>query len=149
MVGGRRGNSSITSVQEKVATIKDFHLFLTQLKVQCPRLPEVTSVVIDIISETSFSPSLHCDSHSVRLLLEGLFAHFFSPYRRSYDTKDVQWFLELANEQVNWRANPLERSVMVSSLSDDLLEGAQHQLHEHPATRTKVSCPVCHLTIYV
>ena len=114
-----------------------------KLKVRCPRLAEVTSVVVEIISETSFSPSLHRDSRSVRLLMEGLFAHFFSPYRRGYDTEDVQWFLELANEQEQWGANPLERSVVVSSLSDDLLESAQHQLHEHPATRTEVSRPVC------
>ena len=119
--------------------LKTFVSSSPQLKVQCPRLAEVTSVVVEIISETSFSPSLHRDSRSVRLLMEGLFAHFFSPYRRGYDTEDVQWFLALANEQEQWGANPLERSVVVSSLSDDLLESAQHQLHEHPATRTEVS----------
>ena len=81
--------------------------------------------------------------------MEGLFAHFFSPYRRGYDTEDVQWFLELANEQEQWGANPLERSIVVGSLSDDLLESAQHQLHEHPATRTEVSRPFCYQMFYV
>ena len=46
--------------------------------------------------------------------MEGFFAHFFSPYRRGYHTEDVQWFLELANKQEQWRTNY-----------------AQHQLHEH------------------
>ena len=40
-----------------------------------------------------------------RLLCEGFFAHFFSSYRRGYNTKDVQMFLELANEQDHWGAN--------------------------------------------
>ena len=77
--------------------------------------------------------------------MEGLFAHFFSPYRRGYDTEDVQWFLELANKQKQWKANPLEHSVVVSALSDDPLESTQHQLHEHPAARTEVSRPVCYI----
>ena len=78
--------------------------------------------------------------------MEGLFAHFFSPYRRGYDTEDVQWFLELANKQKQWGANPLEHSAVVSALSDDLLESA---LHEASAARTEVSRPICHLMIYV
>ena len=142
-VGGKRGSSSITSVQNDEQLTQTFISSSPQLKVRCPRLAEITSVAVEVISETSFSPSLHRDSRSVRFLMEGLFAHFFSPYRRGYDTEDVQWFLELANEQEQWGANPLEHSVVVSSLSDDLLESAQHQLHEHPAARTEVSCPVC------
>ena len=73
-----------------------FEDFLPQLKGCCPRLAEVTSIVCN-----------H-DSCSVRLLMEGLFAHFFSPYRKHYNTEDIQWFLELANEQEQWEANPLE-----------------------------------------
>ena len=61
---------------------------------------------------------------SVRLLVEGLFAHFFSPYRWGYNTEDIQWFLELANKQENWRANPLEH--------------AQHSEHHQPITKTEV-----------
>ena len=92
-------------------------LFLTQLKMHCPRLIEV----VDIISETSFSPSLHHDSRSVQLLMEGLFAHFFSPYRRGYHTEDIQWFLELANKQEHWGVKRLE-----------------HAQHHQPVTRTEV-----------
>ena len=40
--------------------------------------------------------------------MEGLFAHFFSPYRRGYHAEDVQWFLELANKQEHWKNNSLE-----------------------------------------
>ena len=62
-----------------------------------------SDMVVEIISETSFSPSLHCGSRSVRLLMEGLFAHFFSPYWWGYDTDDVQWFLELEIQPEGWR----------------------------------------------
>ena len=37
--------------------------------------------------------------------MEGLFAHFFSPYRCGYHTEDVLWFLEYANKQKQWTAN--------------------------------------------
>ena len=58
--------------------------------------------------------------------MEGFFAHFFSPYREGYHTEDVQWFLELANQQEQWRANY-----------------AQHQSHEHhkQVTTTEVGHP--------
>ena len=58
---------------------------------------------------------------TVRLLVEGFFAHFFSSYRHGYHTEDVQWFLELANKQEQWRADPLE-----------------HSQHHQPVTRTEV-----------
>lgn len=54
---------------------------------------------------------------SDRLLMEGLLAHFFSPYQCVYHTEDVQWFLELANEQKHWGTN--------------LTEDAQQQPFEH------------------
>lgn len=55
--------------------------------------------------------------------MEGLFAHFFSAERRGYHSEDVHWFLELANEQVEWRANVYEADadVVSSDLSDDIL----------------------------
>ena len=67
-----------------------------QLRELCPRLGEVMLVVISEIN-----PKI-C---SIRLLCEGFFAHFFSSYRQGYHTKDVQMFLELANEQDHWGAN--------------------------------------------
>lgn len=36
---------------------------------------------------------------SVRLIIEGLLAHFFSPDRPSYFPEDALWFLKLANKQ--------------------------------------------------
>ncbi len=36
---------------------------------------------------------------SVRLVIEGLLAHFFSADRPIYDSEDALWFLELANKQ--------------------------------------------------
>ena len=71
-------------------------------------MAEVASVAVKVISETY---SQNC---SIRFLMEGFFAHFFSPYRRGYHTEDIQWFLELANKQQQWTANY-----------------AQHQLREH------------------
>ena len=74
------------------------------------------SVTLKIISETTtFS------RRSIRLLVEGLFAHFFSPHRHSYHTEDIQWFLELANKQEKRRADPLE-----------------HSQHRQPVTETEV-----------
>ena len=89
-------------------TLNFISLFLLQLRRICPNLAEVASVAVKVISETSSK------IYSIRFLVEGFFAHFFSPYRRGYHTEDVQWFLELANKQEQWRASY-----------------AQHQLHEH------------------
>ena len=84
---------------------------------------------MEVILETSCIPSLHdYDNHSrsVQLLIEGLFAHFFSAYRCGYNSDDVQWFLKLSNEQEQWKANPLEST--------------QHQLQlsQQSTTRTEV-----------
>ena len=55
--------------------------------------------------------------------MEGLFAHFFSADRQDYHSEDIDWFLELANEQDEWRANLYEADADVISgdLSDDIL----------------------------
>ena len=93
-----------------------YHPFL-QLIGYRPNLEEMVSVTLAILSETTTFSSVR----SVRLLVEGLFAHFFASYRHSYHTEDIQWFLELANKQENWRANPLE-----------------HSQHHQPVTETEV-----------
>ena len=59
----------------------------------------MVSVAVEVISETNSK------IWSIQFLLEGFFAHFFSPYRRCYHMKDVQWFLELANKQEQWEPN--------------------------------------------
>ena len=61
---------------------------------------------MEVILETSCIPSLH--DYDNQLLIEGLFAHFFSAYRCGYNSDDVQWFLKLSNEQEQWKANPLQ-----------------------------------------
>ena len=78
---------------------------------------------MEVLTSTLFTPSLHRNDQGVRRLLEGLFAHFFSADRRAYHPEDVRWFLELANEQVEWRANIYEETADVVSgdLSDDIL----------------------------
>lgn len=44
----------------------------------------------------------------IRLLIEGLFAHFFSSHRPAYHKEDVEWFLELANQQEDWCPNTVQ-----------------------------------------
>ncbi len=68
----------------------------------------------------TFSPSLHRDNQNVRLLMEGLFAHFFSSHRPSYHPEDARWFMELANDQMQWMVSDSNRSVIVRSLSQAL-----------------------------
>ncbi len=85
-----------------------------------PHLAEVTEVTVEVLSETAFSPGLYQDNQKVRLLMEGLFAHFFSPYRPSYHPEDARWFMELANDQLQWQVTDLSRSVIVRSYSEAL-----------------------------
>ena len=82
-----------------------------------PNLEEMVLVTLEILSETTTFSRVR----SVRLLVEGLFAHFFSMYRHGYHTEDIQWFLELANKQENWKVDPLE-----------------HSQHHQPVTETEV-----------
>ena len=85
--------------------------FIPQQKGHRPNLAEMMSVTLEMISETSFLPRYR----SIQLFVEGLFAHFFSPYRHGYHTEDVQWFLELANKQEHWKANPVTHTHQVAS----------------------------------
>ena len=78
-------------------------------------------MAVEIISDSEFSPSLHRDNHHVRLIMEGLFAHFFSAERQSYHRDDVQWFLQLANEQGQWRSHSFEQLVVSGGLEEDLM----------------------------
>lgn len=106
-----------------------------------PSLSGVIEVAVECLSSASFSPSLHRSNASVRRLMEGILAHFFSPYRPSYYQEDVVWLLKLANEQEQWGVRPfiqgmeeinkegeggsvLERTtgVISADLGEDLLE---------------------------
>ena len=75
----------------------------------------MVSETLKIISETTSRVRSVCH------LVEGFFAHFFSSYRHGYHTEDIQWFLELANKQEQWGADPLE-----------------HAQHHQPVTETEV-----------
>ena len=106
-----------------------------QLKSECPRLSDVTNVAVEVLTANSFTPSLHRDNQGVRRLMEGLFAHFFSADRRGYHTEDIHWFLELANEQEDWRANKYETEAGVVSgdLNVDILRKFEKSVaHRHP-----------------
>ena len=80
--------------------------------------------------------------------MEGLFAHFFSADRRAYHPEDVRWFLELANEQVEWKANVYEADADVVSgdLSDDIL--TKYEMRKLPPGRPD-STEVVGLSMYI
>ena len=67
---------------------------------------------------------------AITLVVEGLLAHFFSPDRSSYSPKDVLWFLELANQQIQWCSK-----VYINQVEENVVE-------ESP-TKTSVSCFCC------
>ena len=94
---------------------------------------------MEILSTTSFSPVLHRDNDTVRILLEGLFAHFFSAERQSYHPNDVRWFMELANEQQQWCTKDLEKDsgVVSGGLTEDLVRKMEKSIFPHPE-RTEV-----------
>ena len=56
-------------------------------------------------------------------LLEGLFSHYFSSFRRSFSPLDQLWFLQLANTHGEWRAatQQITKSFVSSSYSGWLL----------------------------
>lgn len=91
-----------------------------QLHNGVPHLADVTAVAVEILCDTTFSPSLHRDNQNVRLLMEGLFEHFFSSYRPSYHPEDAHWFMELANDQTQWLVTDVSRSVIARSFSEAL-----------------------------
>jgi len=72
----------------------------TQLQGKAPRLEDLASVVLDCLSK-----STAWDLQQARGILEGLLSHFFSQLRAVYNSKDMQWFLELANSQKKWQAS--------------------------------------------
>ena len=38
----------------------------------------------------------------IKLLIDGLFSHFFSEHRPEFHQDDIKWFLEFANNQMSW-----------------------------------------------
>ncbi len=89
------------------------------MKTPCPRLRAVVHVLLEVTSPTGMSLNFNStpgQSDASRVLLEGLFAHFFSPERGHYHSDDIRWFLELANCQKEWGSGQLESDVLVTQL---------------------------------
>lgn len=74
-----------------------------QIQTECPRLRAVMHVAMSL--KFNSAPGR---SDASRVLLEGLFAHFFSSERGNYHSNDIRWFLELANCQKDWGSDKLE-----------------------------------------
>ena len=66
-------------------------------------------MTVKLVSSLDFNASLHRCNPTVRLVMEGLLAHFFPPDRPQYYTQDILWFLKLANDQEQWNADIFER----------------------------------------
>lgn len=72
----------------------------------------------------------------MRLLVEGLFEHFFSAYRPDYHQDDVDWFLELTNQQQHWCLKDDIQEVVGGTGDQDLVEFQKNiqQSEEHHTT---------------
>ena len=96
------------------------------MRTECPRLRAVAPVALEVFAETGLSvgwSSLSIyKSESARIILEGLFAHFFSPERQHYNNDDICWFLWHANNQTEWKNNQLKDDF--SMLSTSQTEGS-------------------------
>lgn len=73
-------------------------------------------------------------SVQIRLLMEGLFSHFFSVDRQGYHEEDRRWFLELANQQDDWCVPHVSDVIIGGTTEQDLLD----MLHSSIAEREKV-----------
>ena len=62
----------------------------------CPRLADAAQLAVEVVSSCR---SENHDFLDLRMITEGLFAHFFSPERQQYHPEDISWFLKLANEK--------------------------------------------------
>ena len=64
---------------------------------------------------------------AIRLVIEGLLAHFFPPDRSSYSLEDALWFLELANQQTQWcfnvNTNQVEENVVKKPVAKTSVSG--------------------------
>ena len=78
------------------------------------------------------------------MIIEGLFAHFFSPERQSHHRGDIQWFLELANEQKEWGAFPFEEGagVVSGSLNEDLFNKMEESILDPKTNVSELHCIV-------
>lgn len=72
---------------------------------------------MEVVASCGFTAS---GNTPVRLVIEGLLAHFFSPDRPSYVQDDVVWFLKFANKQEQWcfNANPEKVDSEIEPVAD-------------------------------
>ena len=70
------------------------------------------------------------------MLLEGLFAHFFSSHRPGYHKEDMEWFLELANQQEDWCVPILVEGVIGGTSELDSLNAVQSSITEKEREQT-------------
>lgn len=61
---------------------------------------ETTERVVSYSVSTAKTHDQH--NSPIWLAKEGLMAHYFSPARQNYASKDVQWFLNFANIPRQW-----------------------------------------------
>lgn len=70
-----------------------------QLQGASPRLEHLAGAILGGL------PLLpHWNLEQARGMFEGLLAHCFSHYRTVYHSRDMEWFMELANGQKKWQA---------------------------------------------
>ena len=81
--------------------------------------------------------------------MEGLFAHFFSSHRPAYHKEDIEWFLELANQQEDWCVVDATQEVIGGTSDQDLLDELQKSIVEKERARTStLSVEVCEPKAY-
>ena len=93
-----------------------FVVYFLQHGVRTPKLKDVFSGVLKILTDSCVLTSQTKGSSIFRGVLEGLFAHFFSEQQLVCDEDDVHWFLEIANEQHQWQVS----SLLKEGISTDL-----------------------------
>lgn len=76
--------------------------------------------------------------------MEGLFAHFFSSHRPAYHKEDMEWFLELANQQEDWCVPNFVGEVIGGTSELDLLDAVERSITQKERERTaSLSVEVC------
>ena len=101
-------------------------MFFPQIKTGCPKLDSVARAAVEVVSSTVVTFTNE-DKQVIRVIIEGLFTHFFPP-KQDYHLDDVVWFLELANAQKDWQ-NPQFDNVSST--------------HSEATERTKINVSCC------
>ena len=82
-----------------------------QLQHECPRLGDITKVILEELCGGS-GVGTGVESSQIRHIVEGLLAHFFSLHQTSYHPEDVRWLLNMANLQSHWQATYLMSTIV-------------------------------------